>query len=172
MKPRILVIVDVPGWAMERTADNVIVRLSDQFYFEKAFNRNAVEKIGSGNFDLLYVTYETQFQDASIQVELPKRAITGVRSHFKWDREERGCLPTRRSWSICTGFLRCTSRRGCCIPSSIRCTARSSTRPTVLMWTCSDHGPTSPFRLRKANCSWAGQALSRIIRASGAWKTT
>jgi hypothetical protein len=93
MKPRILVVVDVPGWAMERTADNVIVRLSDQFYFEKAFNSNAVEKIGSGNFDLLYVTYETQFQDASIQVELPKRAITGVRSHFKWDREGKGLPP-------------------------------------------------------------------------------
>jgi hypothetical protein len=94
MKPRILVIVDVPGWALERTADNVIVRLRDLFDFEKVFNKDAVEKIRSGNFDLLYVTYETQFEDAKLRVALPGRAVTGVRSHFKWDRGGKGLPPS------------------------------------------------------------------------------
>jgi hypothetical protein len=85
MKPKILVIADVPGWALERTADNVMARLSSRYDFEKAFNRNAVEKIRAGKFDLLYVTYETQFQDAGIDIDIPKKAITGVRCHFKWD---------------------------------------------------------------------------------------
>ena len=70
MKAKILVIADVPGWALERTADNVIARLSGQYDFEKAFNKNAVEKIRAGNFDLLYIAYETQFQDAGIDVEV------------------------------------------------------------------------------------------------------
>ncbi len=81
----ILVIVDIPGWALERTADNVIRRLSDRYSFRKAFNQNAVEEIRTGRYDLLYITYETQFQDAGIVVDLPKRAVTGVRCHFKWD---------------------------------------------------------------------------------------
>jgi hypothetical protein len=94
MKPKILVIVDVPGWALERTADNVIARLSGQYVFEKAFNNNAVEKIRAGNLDLLYITYETQFQDAGITVDIPKKAVTGVRCHFKWDGGGKGLPPS------------------------------------------------------------------------------
>ena len=94
MKPKILVIVDVPGWALERTADNVIARLSGQYDFEKAFNKNAVEKIRAGNFDLLYITYETQFQDAGIAVDIPQKAVTGVRCHFKWDGGGKGMPPS------------------------------------------------------------------------------
>ena len=86
MKPKILVIVDVPGWALERTADNVIARLKEQYAFDKAFNRNAAEKIRAGRFDLLYVTYETQFQDAGMEVNIPQNSVTGVRCHFKWDK--------------------------------------------------------------------------------------
>jgi len=94
MKPKILVIVDVPGWALERTADNVMARLNDQYDFEKAFNKNAVEKVRAGKFDLLYVTYETQFQDAGIDVDIPKKAVTGVRCHFKWDGGGKGMPPS------------------------------------------------------------------------------
>jgi glycosyltransferase involved in cell wall biosynthesis len=85
MKPKILVIVDVPGWALDRTAENVVSRLQDRYHFEKIFNRDAVERICRKDFDLLYITYETQFRDAGIEVDLPGRAITGVRCHFKWD---------------------------------------------------------------------------------------
>jgi glycosyltransferase involved in cell wall biosynthesis len=94
MKPKILVIVDVPGWALERTADNVIARLSGQYDFEKAFNKNAVEKIRAGNFELLYITYETQFLDAGIAVDIPERSVTGVRCHFKWDGGGKGMPPS------------------------------------------------------------------------------
>ena len=94
MKPRILVIVDIPGWALERTADNVMVRLSDHYHFEKVFNKDAVERVGRGGFDLLYVTYETQFKDAGIEVEIPRKAVTGVRCHFKWDGG-KGLPPSR-----------------------------------------------------------------------------
>jgi hypothetical protein len=94
MKPKILVIVDVPGWALERTADNVIERLSGRFDFEKAFNKNAVDIIRAGNFDLLYITYETQFQDAGIEADIPQKAVTGVRCHFKWDGGGRGLPPS------------------------------------------------------------------------------
>ncbi len=94
MKPQILVIVDVPGWALERTADNIIARLKDHYDFEKAFNRNAMEKIKEGKFDLLYVTYETQFQDARIEIDIPERSVTGVRCHFKWDGGGKGLPPS------------------------------------------------------------------------------
>jgi len=56
MEPKILVIVDVPGWALKRTADNEIARLKEHYAFDKAFNKNAADKIRAGRFDLLYVT--------------------------------------------------------------------------------------------------------------------
>lgn len=94
MKPKILVIVDVPGWALERTADNVMARLNDRYQFDKAFNHEATERIERGNFDLLYLTYWKQFIDADLQIELPRPCISGIRSHFKWDG---GCsLPPSR----------------------------------------------------------------------------
>lgn len=94
MKPRILIVVDVPGWALDRTAGNVIKRLQDLYQFEKVFNAQALEKIREGKFDLLYVAYETQFQDARIEVALPSRVVTGVRSHFKWDGCGKGLPPS------------------------------------------------------------------------------
>jgi hypothetical protein len=94
MKPRILIVVDVPGWALDRTATNVMKRLADLYQFEKVFNAHAVDKIREQKFDLLYVAYETQFQDAHIEVELPPRAVTGVRSHFKWDGGGKGLPPS------------------------------------------------------------------------------
>jgi hypothetical protein len=94
MKPRILIIVDVPGWALDRTAENLMARLKDLYQFEKVFNAQAIEKIREGQFDLLYITYETQFQDARIEVVLPPRAVTGVRSHFKWDGGGKGLPPS------------------------------------------------------------------------------
>ena len=84
-KPKILVIPDVPGWALERTADNVIHRLTHLFDFEKAFNQNAEEKIRRGDFDLLYITDFPQVKQAGITSKLPKNTITGIRCHFKWD---------------------------------------------------------------------------------------
>jgi len=94
MKPRILIVADVPGWALDRAATNVMTRLKDGYQFEKVFNAQAAEKIRQQEFDLLYVTYETQFQDARIEVELPRRAVTGVRSHFKWDGGGKGLPPS------------------------------------------------------------------------------
>ncbi len=85
MKPKILVIADVPGWALERTADNVMTRLGDRYQFEKAFNADAADRIARGNFDLLYLAYWKQFIDAGVQVKLPRPCISGIRSHFKWD---------------------------------------------------------------------------------------
>jgi len=85
MKPRILVIVDVPGWALERTADNVMRRLARVYDFRKAFNSTAVEALSRRDYDLVYICYERQFQDAGIEAAIPKPAVIGVRCHFKWD---------------------------------------------------------------------------------------
>jgi len=85
MNAKILIIVDTPGWALDRTADNVIRRLSHLYTFEKVFNDRAVETIRKKNFDLLYLTYWRQFQDAGIVMHDLPVAITGIRSHFKWD---------------------------------------------------------------------------------------
>ena len=85
MKPRILVLVDMPGWALDRTADNVIRRLSHRYSFIKVFNRDAEAALDRANFDLAYLCYWRQFQDAGIERVLPRPAVTGVRSHFKWD---------------------------------------------------------------------------------------
>jgi glycosyltransferase involved in cell wall biosynthesis len=93
MKPRILVLVDVPGWALDRTADNVIRRLSGRYSFIKVFNRDAEAALGRGDFDLAYLCYWRQLQDAGIACAVPRPAITGVRSHFKWDRGQ-GLAPS------------------------------------------------------------------------------
>lgn len=85
MKPRILVIVDVPGWALERTADNVTSRLSGTYAFSKAFNRTAARELARRDYDLAYVCYERQFQDAGITIPVPRPAVIGVRCHSKWD---------------------------------------------------------------------------------------
>lgn len=94
MKPRILIIVDVPGWSLERTADNVMARLGYLYRFEKAFNKNAVEAMSKGNYDLVYITYERQFQDAGIDIAIPGPAVIGVRCHCKWDGG-KGLPPSR-----------------------------------------------------------------------------
>lgn len=85
MKPRILVLVDMPGWALDRTADNVIRRLSHRYRFIKAFNPGAEAALDRAHFDLAYLCYWRQFQDANIERSVPRPAVTGVRSHFKWD---------------------------------------------------------------------------------------
>jgi glycosyltransferase involved in cell wall biosynthesis len=85
MKPRILVIADVPGWALERTADNVMKRLAARYDFRKAFNSTAIEALNRRDYDLVYVCYERQFQDAGITVAAPRPVVIGVRCHFKWD---------------------------------------------------------------------------------------
>lgn len=85
MKPRILVIADVPGWALERTADNVMRRLSGRYDFRKAFNATAVEELARREYDLVYICYEQQFQDAGITMEAPRPSVIGVRCHSKWD---------------------------------------------------------------------------------------
>jgi hypothetical protein len=54
MKPRILVIVDVPGWALERTADNVMQRLARRYDFRKVFNTAAVQALSRRDYDLAY----------------------------------------------------------------------------------------------------------------------
>ena len=86
MKPEILIIADVPGWALDRTAENIIKRLSNRFKFKKVFNAQAVEAVKKNNYDLLYITYWRQFQDASINIKISSPVITGIRSHFKWDK--------------------------------------------------------------------------------------
>lgn len=85
MKPRILVIVDVPGWALERTADNVMRRLAGRYAFRKAFNRTAPQELARRDYDLVYLCYERQFQDAGITAPVPPPAVIGVRCHSKWD---------------------------------------------------------------------------------------
>lgn len=85
MKPRILVIVDVPGWSLDRTAGNVMARLKDVYCFEKACNKNAAEALFRKNYDLVYITYERQFHDAGITAGVPRPAVIGVRCHVKWD---------------------------------------------------------------------------------------
>jgi glycosyltransferase involved in cell wall biosynthesis len=143
MKPKILVIVDVPGWALERTADNVMARLSGRYDFEKAFNKNAVEKIRARKFDLLYITYETQFQDANIAVDIPQKAVTGVRCHFKWDGGGKGLPPSAAFLSHLGKFVALN------VPSKILCTIFSPLHPAVFY---TPHGvDTEIFRPRAGN---------------------
>jgi len=75
----------VPGWALERTADNVMRRLAGRYDFFKAYNNTAAESLSRGDYDLAYICYETQFQDAGIAVAVPRPSVIGVRCHSKWD---------------------------------------------------------------------------------------
>jgi len=103
MRPEILIIADVPGWALDRTAENVMKRLSDQFRFKKVFNGQAVEAVNKKDYDLLYITYWRQFHDASINVNITSPVITGIRSHFKWD-QGKGLPPSDEILSHVNSF--------------------------------------------------------------------
>jgi hypothetical protein len=71
-------------------------RLSGRYDFRKAFNSTAVEAVKSRDYDLVYICYERQFQDAGIDIELPRPSVIGVRCHSKWDG---GCgLPPSREF--------------------------------------------------------------------------
>ncbi len=104
MKPRILVVIDRPGWALERTADNVMGRLGHLFAFEKIFNSDVRERLQRRDFDLLYITYWKQFLDAGIDLDLPRPAVSGVRSHFKWDGG-RGLPPSAEHLALMGRFV-------------------------------------------------------------------
>jgi len=70
------------------------------------------ESIIKENYDLLYITYWRQFTDASIQSEFPQPAITGIRSHFKWDQSNNQPPSTE--------MLKCISRfKAVNVPSRI-----------------------------------------------------
>ena len=86
MKAKILVIVDVPGWALDRTAQNVIKRLRGNYDFTVVYNDELSREHLRGNYDLYYLCYWRQLEDAKIKLKLPNRTITGIRSHFKWDK--------------------------------------------------------------------------------------
>lgn len=103
LKPKILVVVDVPGWALERTADNVISRLGGHYRFEKVFNGQSAERIGCKDYDLLYLCYWKQFIDAGLQVPLVRPCISGVRSHFKWDGG-RFLPPSQETLSVLASY--------------------------------------------------------------------
>jgi len=103
MNPRILVIVDVPGWSLERTADNVMERLGDCFTFAKAFNKTAEAALARKDYDLVYITYERQFQDAGITAVVPDPAVIGVRCHSKWDGGA-GLPPSAEFLAYLNGF--------------------------------------------------------------------
>ncbi len=47
--------------------------------------RTAVEAINRRDYDLVYICYERQFQDAGIDVAVPRPSVIGVRCHSKWD---------------------------------------------------------------------------------------
>ncbi len=124
MKPRILVIVDIPGWALERTADNVMRRLADRYAFIKAFNSTAAEAIGRRDFDLAYICYERQFQDAGIDISVPRPRVIGVRCHSKWDCGT-GQPPSREFIDHLKGFNALHA------PSRILCDIFSPLHPAV-----------------------------------------
>ena len=167
MKPKILVIVDVPGWALERTADNVIARLSGQYDFEKAFNKNAVEKIRAGNFDLLYITYETQFQDAGIAVDIPKNAPSPVSAAISSGTEgERACRRLQSFSLISEQFAALN------VPSRILYNIFKPLHPAVFYTPHGvdihslNRGQGARTHRRKGSYSSAGQGRLPIIRAS------
>lgn len=101
MKPKILIAADVPGWALDRTAENVIKRLDSLYRFEKIFNADISQRLKYKDYDLFYLCYWRQLEDAGIDITVPASSVTGIRSHFKWDG---GCSNPPPEEMIC--FLR------------------------------------------------------------------
>ncbi len=99
MKPKILTVVDVPGWALDRTAKNMQSRLRDRYDFEVVYNDQAIERVARSQFDLLYVTYWKQFIDRGIEIQMSKPCVSGIRSHFKWDGGE-GRPPSKETLEV------------------------------------------------------------------------
>ena len=93
MKPKILIVVDVPGWALDRTAKNVVRCLSSRYSFTIVYNNELLETLSRHRFDLYYPCYWRQLIDCGLSEQLPSPRITGVRSHFKWD-EGKGKAPS------------------------------------------------------------------------------
>ena len=95
-KPKILLLVDVPGWALDRVARNVASRLSDLYTFEICYNENAAERLPKVDFDLLYFSYWKQYEKLGPEVRLPRNTCAGIHSHFKWDGG-KGLAPSKET---------------------------------------------------------------------------
>ena len=103
MKPEILIVVDVPGWALDRTAQNMARRLSDSFAFEIVYNEQATEKVEADAFDVLYIAFWKQLIQQGISVQTKKPCISGVRSHFKWDGG-KGLPPSKETIEVLSRY--------------------------------------------------------------------
>jgi len=160
MKPRILIVVDVPEWALDRTADNIIKRLKDNYIFIKTYNRDAVKIIEKKRYDLLYITYWRQFKDADVRIDIPGPAVTGVRSHFKWD-PGKGSAPSRE-------VLNCLHRFDALhVPSQILYGIFKNKHPAVY---CTPHGVDETVFVPRRDGCFAFSPGNLIIGWAGSKK--
>lgn len=111
-KPRVLLLVDRPGWAFDHSARQIVRQLSKEFSFDI---RYVVNKpiIKSDDYDLLYVFFwgEKLYQEFGFD---PEATIKEVSSH-RWEDDERygPCIPPEfvRRYLNDAGTLACTSHR-------------------------------------------------------------
>jgi glycosyltransferase involved in cell wall biosynthesis len=77
--PRILLIIDTPGWVFDRHADTLISLLKNDFNFTKITQEQIYLE---DDYDLIY-PLEFQLIPAE-QIKNPAKYVTGIRSHVTW----------------------------------------------------------------------------------------
>ena len=85
MKPKILLVADVRGWAWDIKSKQIVKFLSDEFDFHIHYmvQEGKLEKDLATKFDL-FLTFAPKYVDTLVARGIPiERRITGVTAHFK-----------------------------------------------------------------------------------------
>ncbi len=113
-KPRILLVADVPDWALHSIASAISTHLADDFRFETIFRHpNDPAPIESDGFDLIYFLFSGIWTPRTRESGLASKAIVGVHSHVElspavWralDQSRAVCAVSRRLLWECSSRL-------------------------------------------------------------------
>lgn len=91
MKPQILIIPNVPEWAFDITADQIISELSPYYTFTKKYSVDLKNKpdFNYNTYDCIYLLYWVDFRSLNIIVPNHK-IISGVYSYTSWEHDHEG----------------------------------------------------------------------------------
>lgn len=92
-KPKILLIPNVPRWAFDNKADQIIKRFSHKYSFNKIYHRDLhSKKMDFEQYDCIFVFYWPAIQVLRNKIsepELKKRLVTGIFSYNSWEGRKK-----------------------------------------------------------------------------------
>ena len=100
-KPRVLLVADVPDWALDFIASAIAGHLADQFRFETIYHHPFDHTPIDGDpFDLIYFLFSGIWMPRAGDEALARKAIVGVHSHSELSPE--ACRTLARCRAVCT----------------------------------------------------------------------